>query len=118
MATEISLRIEALIRAIPPGRVSSYSAIATAAGIPNGARQVARLLHSRAESQDLPWQRVVKKDGSIALPRGGGFELQRAILLEEGVEVSLGGLIDLKTYGWQWSTKAANSGRTRVSRKA
>lgn len=102
MATEITLRLEALIRSIPRGRVASYGSIARAAGIPNGARQVARLLHSRAEGQDLPWFRVVKKDGGIALPRGGGFEVQKELLSAEGVAVSPSGKVDLERYGCGW----------------
>lgn len=114
MATEITLRLEALIRSIPRGRVASYSAIAHAAGIPNGARQVARLLHSRAASQDLPWFRVVKKDGSIALPRGEGFEEQRSLLKREGIEVSPAGVIDLERYGCSWE---GNPSRDTAARK-
>lgn len=102
MATEITLRLEALIKSIPRGKVASYSSIAQAAGIPNGARQVARLLHSRAESQDLPWFRVVKKDGSIALPRGGGFEVQKKLLAAEGIAVAPSGKVDLERYGCDW----------------
>lgn len=102
MATEITLRLEALIRSIPRGRVASYSSIARAAGIPNGARQVARLLHSRAENQDLPWFRVVKKDGGIALPKGGGFEVQQKLLSEEGVSLAPSGKVDLSRYGFDW----------------
>ena len=102
MATEITLRLEALIRSIPKGKVASYSSIARAAGIPNGARQVARLLHSRAASQDLPWFRVVKKDGSIALPKGGGFEVQKKLLEAEGIAVSPERKVDLERYGCDW----------------
>ena len=102
MATEITLRLEALIRSIPKGKVASYSSIARAAGIPNGARQVARLLHSRAASQDLPWFRVVKKDGSIALPRGGGFEVQKKLLAAEGIALSPSGKVDLERFGCDW----------------
>ena len=102
MATEITLRLESLIKSIPRGRVASYSSVARAAGIPNGARQVARLLHSRAEGQDLPWFRILKKDGSIALPRGGGFEVQKKLLEAEGIAVSPAGKVDLERYGCNW----------------
>ena len=99
MPSETSLILMDLIRSLPPGRVASYSSIAAAAGIPNGARQVARLLHSSASSAGLPWQRVVKADGSIALPRGGGYELQEALLKAEGVRFRKDGRIDLAIYG-------------------
>ena len=38
------LRIERAIRAIPRGKVSTYGAIAKAAGFPGAARQVAKVL--------------------------------------------------------------------------
>jgi methylated-DNA-protein-cysteine methyltransferase-like protein len=84
---ETTSRIVAAIRAIPAGSIASYGAIAAAAGLPNGARMVARVLHSSSSSQGLPWWRVVRADGSIALPRGGGYEEQAALLAQEGVRI-------------------------------
>jgi methylated-DNA-protein-cysteine methyltransferase-like protein len=95
-----------IIRRIPRGKVTSYSMVANLAGLPNGARQVARLLHSSAEKRGLPWYRILRKDGSIALPLGGGFELQQALLEEEGVDVSPDGKVDLGRFGWSGSAAA------------
>jgi len=100
MPSETTLRIIKAIREIPRGRVSSYGAIAALAGLPNGARQVVRVLHSSAEKEGLPWHRLLRKDGSIALPSGEGFELQRALLAKEGVEVTREGNVDLGRFGW------------------
>ncbi|MDR3356064.1 MAG: MGMT family protein [Spirochaetaceae bacterium] len=85
------------IQAIPPGRVSSYRDLALTAGLRNGARQVARVLHTVSQSCRLPWYRVVKADGGIAL-RGAERELQIALLRAEGVEVTDGGYVDIKRY--------------------
>ena len=93
--------IISILKRIPPGQVASYGLVARAAGLPNGARQVVRVLHSRSEKDGLPWQRVLRADGSIALPRGGGFELQRALLRAEGVEVSREGKVDLGRFSWK-----------------
>lgn len=100
MPSETSLIIMELIKTLPAGKVSTYSGIAAAAGLRNGARQVARLLHSSASSNKLPWQRVVKADGSIALPPGGGYELQKALLESEGISFGKDGKIDLSVFGW------------------
>ena len=97
--SETSRRIAAALRDIPPGEVSSYGEVAKAAGLANGARQVVRLLHSSATSEGLPWHRILRKDGSIALPEGGGFELQRALLISEGVEIDASGKVDLARFG-------------------
>jgi methylated-DNA-protein-cysteine methyltransferase-like protein len=96
---ESTLRILEAIKAVPAGRVSSYRDIALRSGLPNGARQVARVLHSLARSQDLPWHRIIKADGSIALPAGNGRELQISLLRSEGVELSRSGTVDMNRYG-------------------
>ena len=97
--TESTLRIIEAIKAIPPGKVSSYRDIALAAGLPNGARQTVRVLHSLSEKYSLPWHRVIRSDGSIALEQGAGRELQTELLRSEGVEVSEDGRVDMKRYG-------------------
>ena len=108
--SETSRRIAAALKDIPPGEVSTYGDVAHAAGLANGARQVVRLLHSSAEREDLPWHRIVRKDGSIALPEGGGFELQKALLTSEGVEVDTSGRVDLGQFGHRFLSGSA-SGR-------
>lgn len=92
------LIIEA-IRAIPPGRVASYGMVAAMAGIPRGARQVVRVLHAMSASEGLPWWRVVRKDGSIALSEGAGAELQASLLASEGVGFARPGTVDMTRFG-------------------
>jgi methylated-DNA-protein-cysteine methyltransferase-like protein len=87
------------LRAIPRGKVSCYRDVALAAGLPNGARQVVRALHSLAEKEGLPWHRVIRADGRIALASCAGGELQAALLRSEGVEVSEDGSVDMAKYG-------------------
>jgi methylated-DNA-protein-cysteine methyltransferase-like protein len=98
--TESTARIIAAIKAIPRGRVSCYRDIGLMAGLPNGARQVARILHSMTESQGLPWYRIVRVDGLIALPEGGGREEQIDLLRTEGIKVSEDGRVDIGRYGF------------------
>jgi methylated-DNA-protein-cysteine methyltransferase-like protein len=68
--------------------------------MPGGARQVAWILHSMTESQKLPWHRVIKACGRLALAEGNGRELQAALLRAEGVEVSEAGDVDMARYGF------------------
>ena len=91
-------RIIEEINAIPRGKVSCYGDIARKAGLPNGARQVVRVLHSMSEKYNLPWYRILKVNGFIALESGAGAELQAALLRKEGVEVSDHGRVDLIKY--------------------
>ena len=74
-------RIVAAIRKIPRGKVSTYGAIARAAGYPGAARQVVAALH---RAFDLPWQRVLGAGGEIKL-RGDSAIEQRLRLESEGI---------------------------------
>jgi len=97
--TECTRRIVDQLRAVPEGKVCSYGGVARKADLPGGARQVVRVLHSLSEKQGLPWHRIVRRDGSIALGEGEGRELQAALLRAEGVEVSAGGKVDMARFG-------------------
>ena len=98
--TETTLRVIEAIKAIPKGKVSSYGGIALKAGLPNGARQTVRVLHSLSEKYDLPWYRIIRSNGSIALEEGAGKELQIQLLRSEGVDVSPEGRVDMKRFGF------------------
>jgi methylated-DNA-protein-cysteine methyltransferase-like protein len=74
-------RIVDAIRRIPRGKVSTYGAIARAAGFPGAAREVASVLR---RSVGLPWQRVLGSGGEIKL-RGDSAIEQRLRLEAEGV---------------------------------
>jgi len=80
----LSPRIRTAILKIPRGKVSSYGAVAKAAGFPRAARQVVRVLN---QSHGLPWHRVVAAGGRIALPGEHGLD-QRFRLEMEGVKFS------------------------------
>ena len=99
MASEATERIIEVLRALPEGVVVSYGQVAAMSGLPRGARQVVRILSSMSRSRGLPWWRVLRKDGSIALGEGDGAELQRSLLESEGVEVSPAGKVDMARYG-------------------
>ena len=92
-------RIYAAIAAIPPGRVASYGAIAARAGLPGRARLVGRLLGEVPEGMELPWFRVLRASGHIAMPPGSrGFCEQSRRLRAEGVEVR-NGRVPLSRFG-------------------
>jgi methylated-DNA-protein-cysteine methyltransferase-like protein len=85
------IRIEAAIRRIPQGKVSTYGAVARAAGLPGAARLVAQELH---RGFGLPWQRVLGASGEIKL-RGDSAIEQRLRLEAEGVHFR-GRRVDMK----------------------
>jgi len=86
-------RIRATIQKIPRGKVSTYGAIARAAGLPGRSRQVARVL---SRSFGLPWQRVLGAGGEIKL-RGDSAIEQRLRLEAEGVRFR-GRRVDMKAH--------------------
>lgn len=90
-SSKIRMRIEAAIRRIPKGTVSTYGAVARAAGLPGAARQVAKVLH---RGFGLPWQRVLGAGGEIKL-RGDSAIEQRLRLEAEGVRFR-GRRVDMK----------------------
>jgi methylated-DNA-protein-cysteine methyltransferase related protein len=85
--------ISSAIRRIPRGRVSTYGAIARAAGYPRCARHVARVLKLVG---GLPWQRVLGSGGRISLRGELGLE-QRFLLEAEGVRFR-GRKVDMKAF--------------------
>ncbi|MFQ5979877.1 MAG: MGMT family protein [Candidatus Heimdallarchaeota archaeon] len=98
MTTSFSRRVKALIKAIPVGKVATYGQIAKCAGNPRAARQVAWLLHSSSRKDNLPWHRVISSKGEISLPPGQGYELQKAMLEEEGIILDSLDKIDLDRF--------------------
>ena len=97
--TDTTRRIIEQILAVPKGKVSCYRDIALKAGLPNGARSTVRVLHSLSEKYALPWHRIIRSNGSIALGEGEGRELQISLLRSEGVKVSPTGQVDIKRFG-------------------
>ena len=97
--TELTEKIIEQILAVPKGRVCSYRDIALKAGLPNGARQTVRVLHTMSEKLNLPWYRIVRSNGCIALGEGEGRELQIKLLRGEGVKVSPDGKVDMEKFG-------------------
>lgn len=106
--------IRAMIRKIPRGKVSSYGAVAEAAGIPRGARVAVRALQGAV---DLPWHRVVGSGGRIALQGDSAFE-QRFRLESEGVRFS-GKRVAMAEFEHKFKRKAVGATRSssRTSRK-
>jgi len=95
-------KIVATIRRIPRGKVSTYGAIARAAGYPGAARRVAWTLH---RSFGLPWQRVVGARGEIKL-RGDSAIEQRLRLEAEGVSFR-GRKVDMKKHAYHFPSANA-----------
>ena len=81
----------AVVDAIPRGSVSTYGAVARAAGLPGRARMAGRALRESPKEMKLPWHRVVGAGGKIVFPRSSLNHREQARRLRaEGVMVKAG----------------------------
>lgn len=86
-------KIYDVIRTIPEGKVATYGQVAELAGNRRWARVVGYALHALTSENDVPWHRVVTKEGR---PFPGADERLEA----EGVEL-VGGCVDMDTSQWK-----------------
>jgi methylated-DNA-protein-cysteine methyltransferase-like protein len=107
---EFRERVWVLVRQVPRGRVVSYGGVAALLGRPRAARVVGRALALLPDDTDVPWWRVVNRNGEISI-RGVMHEaaLQRALLRREGVRF-VNGRIDWQRFGWDGAGLPAEPG--------
>lgn len=75
------------VASIPKGRVMTYGQLAAVCGAAWAAWEVGQIAHNGPV--ELPWHRVVNKQGGLAAGwPGGGREAQAQLLRSEGIEVS------------------------------
>ncbi|NCB52238.1 MAG: hypothetical protein EOM54_10200 [Clostridia bacterium] len=92
-------KVYKIVDKVPRGKVISYGRIALMLGNPRAARQVGWAM--RRCPDGLPWQRVVKADGTVA---GGAFaDIRKAMLEAEGIRFLPDGRVDMSVC--QWNTE-------------
>lgn len=94
--------VYALVRLIPPGRVTSYGAVARALGMARSARMVGYAMNaSFGVLPAVPAHRVVNRVGALTgrMHFNDPFEMQR-LLEAEGVEVVNDGVVDFARLFW------------------
>jgi methylated-DNA-protein-cysteine methyltransferase related protein len=79
--------VEGYVANIPSGRVMTYGQLAALARRPKAARIVGGIAHFG--NPDLPWHRVVNKNGGLASGYPGGRKAHREQLESEGVVVKV-----------------------------
>ena len=110
MTATFHQKVVDVLKKVPKGKVVTYGQVAAMAGNPRGARQVVRILNTSSEKEDLPWHRVINREGRISLGKARGYELQKALLTDEGVTFGVDDVVDLKRFQWDPS-------RRRISRE-
>ncbi len=100
MTDRLNEKIYAVVRQVPPGRVTTYGRVAKIVGGCT-ARMVGYAMAATPDGSQVPWQRVINSQGKIS-PHGFGYgsAIQRQLLEEEGIVFDLSGKIDLSKFGW------------------
>ena len=95
-------QVEGLVRQIPRGSVATYGQLALWAGQPLAARAVGGLAHFGRTN--LPWHRVVNRQGGLASGYPGGRWSHYRHLKSEGIEFREASLGDyrLNLFDYQW----------------
>lgn len=101
-------RVEALVAQIPKGRVMTYGQLAALCGNARAARVVGGIAHFG--DPDLPWQRVVNKQGGLATGYPGNRQGHKAALEAEGYQVSSEYTVEVDRLIW-WPDGSEPSGR-------
>lgn len=93
-------KIYELVKAIPPGNVTTYGELAESLGNKYLARVVGNVLHNNPDPANIPCHRVVNAKGELAKHFAfGGAGGQRKKLEDEGIVFENNGRIDLQKYG-------------------
>lgn len=84
-----------LVRQIPPGRVSTYGAVAKALGNKGYARAVGKWMNKNPNADTMPCFKIVSSDGSLG---GFGLGLDDKIrrLKQDGIKVRNGKIVDFE----------------------
>ncbi|SHM98344.1 methylated-DNA-protein-cysteine methyltransferase related protein [Chitinophaga jiangningensis] len=86
-----------IVRCIPKGRVTSYGAVAKAAGLKSGARMVGRAMSFvHGQKPPVPVQRVVNSSGQLS----GDDGTRAKKLAAEKVQVKNNRVVDFKKVFW------------------
>lgn len=91
-------RVCELVAQIPTGKIMTYGQIAALCGNARTARIVGGIAHFG--DPDLPWQRVVNKQGGLASGYPGGKAGHKVHLELEGVKVSDDYKVDVESLLW------------------
>ena len=94
---DLVYEILSVVEEIPEGSVATYGQIARLIGRPKNSRLVGKVLSMSQFYGDYPCHRVVNHAGRLA----PGWDMQRELLADEGVEFKPNGNVDMKRFGWE-----------------
>jgi methylated-DNA-protein-cysteine methyltransferase-like protein len=94
-------KVYEIVKKIPKGKVTTYGAIAEKLGIRSSARMVGWALNSDKWNEEMPYHRVVNRNGELTGKRHfASSNLMRQLLESEGIEF-IDEAVDLKKHLWK-----------------
>ncbi|CAN5167962.1 MGMT family protein [soil metagenome] len=101
-------RVYEVVRQIPPGRVTSYGAIAAYLGTKGSSRMVGYAMQAAGKAwPPVPAHRVVNRQGLLTGKFHFGGDLMQELLESEGLKVEDNQVQDFKTRYWDPSAELA-----------
>ena len=99
-------RVYEVVKQIPPGRVTSYGAIARFLGAAGSSRMVGWAMNNASKMEDIPAQRVVNRNGLLTGKHHfPGSLVMEQMLKAEGVEVREDQVVNFQELFWDPNTE-------------
>jgi methylated-DNA-protein-cysteine methyltransferase-like protein len=99
--TDFFEQVWEVVRQIPPGKVTSYGAIASFLGHPRSARTVGYAMNASHQQNDVPAHRVVNRNGLLSgkMHFSSPTEMEERLLLE-GLTIQENQIVDFEKHFW------------------
>jgi methylated-DNA-protein-cysteine methyltransferase-like protein len=100
-------RVYDIVGQIPKGKIATYGQVAAMAGAAWAAWEVGQIAHTGP--MDLPWQRVLNKQGGLAKGYPGGYEGHKKAIEADGIEVGEDYKVNIEELLWNPPLKNQSS---------
>lgn len=98
-------KVYGVVKLIPPGKVTTYGAIAKFLGSPSSSRTVGWAMNASHDNQNIPAHRVVNRNGVLTGKNHFyGTNLMEQLLNNEGIEVKNNTIVNFKNHFWDPSS--------------
>lgn len=96
---DFRVRVEKIILQLPAGKVTTYGDVAALAGSAYASRVVGGIAHYG--NPELPWHRLVNRHGGLAAGFPGGPDVQRQLLLQDGIQCIDSKVVNFEDLRWR-----------------
>lgn len=91
-----------LVSQIPKGKVVTYKQLSQIVGV--NPRVIGYALHANKDPKNVPCQRVINSKGQISKGYAfGGPDIQKKMLIKEGIKFNSKDVVDLEKFGYTFS---------------